>query len=83
MFRPVSACAHVRAMQSIRVPDADVYAEGRRRHVCDICAATTCKVALSSIVFFFFFFFFFFEVHVDIHYVRVTVVNGLRIMTIA
>ena len=36
----------------------------------------TCKVALSSLVFFFF------EVHVDIHYVRVTVVNGLRIMTI-
>ena len=68
-------------MQSMRVPDADVYAEGRWRHVCDICAATTCKVALSSIVFFFFFFFF--EVHVDIHYVRVTVVNGLRIMTIA
>ena len=59
MFRQVSACAHVRAMQSMRVLDADVYAEGRRSHVCHICAATTCKVAMSSLVFFFFFFFFF------------------------
>ena len=57
MFRPVSACAHVRAMQSMRVLDADVYAEGWRSHVCHICAATTWKVALSSPVFFFFFFF--------------------------
>ena len=33
MFRPVSACAHVRAMQSMRVFDVDVSAEGRRSHV--------------------------------------------------
>ena len=39
MFRPVAACAHVRAMQSMRVLDADVYAEGRRSHVCHIFAA--------------------------------------------
>ena len=56
-------------------------AEGRRSHVCHICAATTCKVALSSLVFFVFVFFHVF-VHVDNDYVRVTVVNGLRIMTI-
>ena len=33
MFRPVSACAHVRTMQSMRVLDANAYAKVGMPHL--------------------------------------------------